>query len=219
MKKQNTTNNIIKQENKKILKNEDALRDMLRPMISAAVSGGFIQRDLQKVVRELWQECNIKKHSSPTLLHANLELETSKEVFREKAKIFVEKYGDFFILSDSEDELFYENLFWSMYLSVTIKHSLKMETVTSIFLGNHYKYNSYSALMGVKHYKEMLLSLLDNCYVDKETNSLFLRPLPDTVSITECPQYIELEKLLVYKRDSWYKQFALVALTCIINFV
>ncbi len=217
MKEQNTTNNII--ENKKILKNEDALRDMLRPMISAAVSGGFIQRDLQKVVRELWQECNIKKHSSLPLLHANLELETTEEVFREKAKIFIEKYGDFFILSDSEDELFYENLFWSMYLSVTIKHSLKMETVTSIFLGNHYKYNSYSALMGVKHYKEMLLSLSSRLYVDKESNYLFLEKLPDTVSIIESPQYLALSNLLTSKRHSWYKQFALVALTCIINFV
>lgn len=217
MKEQNTTNNII--ENKKIFKNEDALRDMLRPIISTAVNDGFIQRDLQKVVCELWQESNMKKNTSNFICTTNLELETTEEVFRKKAKMFIKKYGDFFILSDSEDELFYENLFWSMYLSVTIKHSLKMETVTGIFLGNHYKYNSYSALMGVKHYKKMLLSLLDNCYIDKETNSLFLRSLPDTVSITECPQYIELEKLLVYKRDSWYKQFALVTLTIIINFV
>ena len=217
MKEQNTTNNII--ENKKIFKSEDALRDMLRPIISTAVNDGFIQRDLQKVVRELWQESNLKKNSSNVICTTNLELETTEEVFRKKAKMFIEKYGEFFILSDSEDKLFYENLFWSMYLSVTIKHSLKMETVTGIFLGNHYKYNSYSALMGVQHYKEMSLSLLYNFYVDKESNYLFSEKLPYTGPITGCPQYIELEKLLVYKRDSWYKQFALAALTCIINFV
>lgn len=219
MKKQNTTNNIIKKGNKKIFKSEDALRDMLRPIISTAVSEGFIQRDLQKIVRELWQESNMKKNASEVLYTTNLELETTEKVFREKSKIFIEKYGEFFIFSDSEDELFYENLFWSMYLSVTIKHSLKMETVTSIFLGNHYKYNSYSALMGVKHYKEMLLSLSSKLYVDKESNYLFLENLPDTVSIIESPQYLALSNLLTSKRHSWYKQFALVALTCIINFV
>lgn len=210
-----STTNIIKIQES----NKEKIREELKPVITESLKLGLSKKEITEIITELIQENQIESNLKKVNIKTTKKLLSFEPTFRQKSRLFIEQYGNLFMFLD-EPPKFYEDFFWTIYLSLNLDGTIKKDLVINRFITNMYGYKHKSDLFNLGIYKKMTVSLRDNLRIFTPYHSLCLKKdFPKGLEIYRIDEYIELSQKLNFSSFSFFKDFCLISLTCIEHFM